>query len=737
MSETTNLKLFKHDNPSTNTNEFNVDTALNQNWDKIDNFVGTVNGKILEIQNKDTEQDEKISSMQSEIEVIQEKDNVQDTKLAELQAENERLRKDINGLPSGQATAETIYLTDSAEMRFKKFGISGNSKQETRSEKNFLKNMATTQTINGITFTVNEDGTVTANGTATANAQLYVQPGTFNLEKGTYIMSGCPSGGAPETYYLGTNIMGSIWTEIGSEITLNLTEDVSNKNVVIVIKNGITVNNLVFKPMIRLSSADSTYEPYGASPSPDYPSEVESCGDNINILENIATSQEVNGLTVEVNDDKTVTINGTATQRTDITIGYVDFKTNINYVLSGTKNGKTNKWFLSIRGYGNDIGNGLSYTPTENTTKEIFIRVYEGITLNNQIFKPKVEKGSKATPYSPYGQGCINEVICNKNLCDVTTLKVSQVEEPIKINVKEESIYNLSFIKSRIAGATISTNTIYDIRTIRCFDENNNLLSQLTGTLYNMPSGSSISIKKQIETPKNTKYVLIYLGNNNGDNNVNTLVSQIQLEEGTATPYEEHQSQTYTIPTQQPFRAIGDIRDTFIKKNNKRFEKHWIFRKIFDGTENFNLLAQNFASDVLVDSIKFIDDNTIVYKSNYFKAIPASERNNPSDNSIWFNGAKRLFIHSTQFSTLNEFKTYLQEQYNAGTPVYVDYIAKTPLDIECTPEQNEILDKIEQEAHTYKNVTHIYSTDEVSPVNSIEYIKDIETLINKATTVVE
>lgn len=36
MSETTNLKLFKHDNPATNTNMFDIEKALNENWDKID-----------------------------------------------------------------------------------------------------------------------------------------------------------------------------------------------------------------------------------------------------------------------------------------------------------------------------------------------------------------------------------------------------------------------------------------------------------------------------------------------------------------------------------------------------------------------------------------------------------------------------------------------------------------------------------------------------------------------------
>lgn len=40
MSNTTNLSLFKHDNPSTNTNTFDIERALNENWDKIDEDIG-------------------------------------------------------------------------------------------------------------------------------------------------------------------------------------------------------------------------------------------------------------------------------------------------------------------------------------------------------------------------------------------------------------------------------------------------------------------------------------------------------------------------------------------------------------------------------------------------------------------------------------------------------------------------------------------------------------------------
>ena len=40
MSETKNLKLFKHEEPlETNNNKFDIDKALNQNWDKVDEYV--------------------------------------------------------------------------------------------------------------------------------------------------------------------------------------------------------------------------------------------------------------------------------------------------------------------------------------------------------------------------------------------------------------------------------------------------------------------------------------------------------------------------------------------------------------------------------------------------------------------------------------------------------------------------------------------------------------------------
>ena len=52
MSETKNLKLFKHDDPPNNTNQFDVKKALNDNLDKIDDFVGNIKTEINTLINK-------------------------------------------------------------------------------------------------------------------------------------------------------------------------------------------------------------------------------------------------------------------------------------------------------------------------------------------------------------------------------------------------------------------------------------------------------------------------------------------------------------------------------------------------------------------------------------------------------------------------------------------------------------------------------------------------------------
>lgn len=132
---------------------------------------------------------------------------------------------------------------------------------------------------NGITWTANADGTVSASGTATANSYYYMRYRTEGAEKGqhldngTYVVSGLPDGGSSSTWSIAIS-RGTSASSIGSYKTAYKTDTftVSDGNsgylltVQLFIYSGQTVNNLVFKPMLEPGTKAHKFAPYSSSP---------------------------------------------------------------------------------------------------------------------------------------------------------------------------------------------------------------------------------------------------------------------------------------------------------------------------------------------------------------------------------------------------------------------------------------------------------------------------------------
>lgn len=125
-------------------------------------------------------------------------------------------------------------------------------------------------TINGITLTDNGDGTITANGTATANVtySVFVPTKYFTLQKGkTYTVSdlNLPTDSNSTTYYLQFKYVDSDLTFtllLGNKKYFTFTAEQEKIRFNIIIKAGVTVENLVFKPQIELGTTATDYTPY-------------------------------------------------------------------------------------------------------------------------------------------------------------------------------------------------------------------------------------------------------------------------------------------------------------------------------------------------------------------------------------------------------------------------------------------------------------------------------------------
>lgn len=746
MSETTNLKLKKHDSPSTNEEQFDIENYLNGNWDKIDENVGEVNTNISNINSKNKEQD-------TNIEQLQENTETSNNKIEKLETELKEMQEDFyqNSI-RGQASGEYIHVEDSSNCRAK-IKISGNSEQETRSGKNILENSDNNVSQYGLTATIQNDGSVKISGTSTAETTKYLtnikKVSVDLIKEGNYTISFKNSKNMNDVSirlrkYNGTDkteIKNIYLNAINKSEVLNLKSLIDTDTIEIeldVICYGNSEYNFVLYPQLELGE-ETEYEEYGVMPSPDYPSEIEVVGSNVNLFAGGDTVTN-NGVTFTKNKDDSYDIVGMATEQANC-INFVDIQN------SGIINGNIYNIHVSenlpdgvkilIEAYndttwirhvlGSSLIPNVSEANIENANKIRFtLRVEKGISVNIHNLRIKLEKDTIETAYSKYGQGSVKVTKCNKNLLDFTQLTENylwQCTETINngiIKIISNSSVGVSFARfnnSLILDTnktyTISANTSDDFAGFK-------VLYPLLGE-YSDLGEKSLTFKPKESIVRLVFYVKI---------NKSCTISNIQVEENvTATPYEPHQEQSYIIPTQQPMRSAGNIRDTFIKKDDKWYERHNIYRYAFTGNEDFKLLDNNivFGMKVLQNKSKIAlkNDNknfTCCFSNRFISDTQynATQLNNRIAFSKW---------SDTQFLYLSKIKDSVAElkSYLSENETYVDYPLETPIDIECTEEQSKILDELIN-ARTYKNVTNI--TTDSKAIIDLDYVKDLETLLN-------
>ena len=136
------------------------------------------------------------------------------------------------------------------------------------------------QTMSYVEFTVNDDGTIKANGTASADIYFYIhyrgnvlEESPCIIKNGTYVFSGCPTGASLTTFRIGlgrthNGAYNSLGEDFGTGCTITLNGDDYSADrvhlaILISIKKNAVLNNVIFKPMLRLADVtDETYEPY-------------------------------------------------------------------------------------------------------------------------------------------------------------------------------------------------------------------------------------------------------------------------------------------------------------------------------------------------------------------------------------------------------------------------------------------------------------------------------------------
>lgn len=294
MSETKNLKLFKHEEPlETNNNKFDIDKALNKNWDKVDDYAGEANSKI------------------------------------------DLITEIIDLLPKVSNEGESITLENTARAKFTKFRTKGNSSQETRSGKNKVDFINYVETIfDSSKVEKLSDSSYKfkhCDTTYTLFEGLLKAPCTLSWYARN---DGTTTTGAPTFNF-------KIFYEDGTAETLSYTTSpdfslktkVLTKNVIKIVNSYIGTSPLTIIKDVQLEEGSKVteYEQYGTMPSVEFLSEIKNEKENVRI--NIRNKNFCDLDILEKLKEKDITINSLNSFTINLENGRMGITSRINIML--------------------------------------------------------------------------------------------------------------------------------------------------------------------------------------------------------------------------------------------------------------------------------------------------------------------------------------------------------------------------------------------------------------------
>lgn len=391
----------------------------------------------------------------------------------------------------------------------------------------------TTVTRNGVTFTVNADGSVSLSGSSTGQANFYFRYKDANLKKGTaYTLSasGDYSFGGSATLYIYDSVQGQaayIPLATAKATTFTPDKDVENTYLYLVVPTDRTVSGTI-KVQLELGSTATEYKPYVV------------CGYNENLFDKSAVVIYYNAtdLTQTENGFTFKNMNTKSTSEVNVPV----FLSEGTYYISGEielSDGLMGGWALyDIESKAYIINNSSAgainhkFEITESKTYDIrFFCNYNSEPGTTATYsKIKLERGSIATRYSP-----ISVQQCGRNLYPVSSYKLLTQDNSYYSLVRIYDAAILNIFQS-LLGQTITVS--YDID-LEIFLARPEVIVRYTDSTYTSHSNKSGC---RLATGKTINYIECRARSDSADaNGLAPTISNIQFEIGTvATEYEPY-----------------------------------------------------------------------------------------------------------------------------------------------------------------------------------------------------
>ena len=484
-------------------------------------------------------------------------------------------------------------VTDSCDGPIYSVDAEGWSEQASTVGKNLLPNNGTSQTISGVTFTVNADGSVTVNGTnSTSNILLYIIGQCALTEGSAYTLSGCPTSGGTTKAFLQLAGYGD---DVGNGYSITARANALTPNAQIRVAANATVSNLTFYPMLEPGSTATEWEPYSGakpSPSPEFPQTIEVCRgrnllpDDFSFAGTGVTQSSKNGES-DYSWTATSVSGGSGSIQHATSLTYVGS----TYVLSFKAKAAS---AMTIHaefngGNGGDASVGTSWTdcriPITRNNQYNYLFIWPNTTnVAIRVKDIQLELGSTPTPYVPYGHVGLD--VQGRNLCAL-------FENNAYSGSNGTPIYASNYVRTgKIDSPGVCTVSYGKdaTATMLSWDENGSFIGKVDGS-YNVRSAT-------FTPPQNAAKIAFnfYANGLTADN-----IGFVQIERGTtATPYEPYYHTTTHIPLPSKgwAGAVGDYADALSVDSAGKWE--WTCATdevVFDGSSDENWSVYNSGSE--------------------------------------------------------------------------------------------------------------------------------------------
>lgn len=291
-------------------------------------------------------------------------------------------------------------------------------------------------------------------------------------------------------------------------------------------------------------------------------------------------------------------------------------------------------------------------------------------------------------------------------------------------------------------------------------DKSNNLIFGASGSNFDKSSkvGSTFTIAEKTEV-----YIQVY--SNAKDIVFDNLKVGLQIQKGdTFTQFEQFVLDSPSLVNSAEIKTIQESIKIIIEKSDKTQKQEYIMpvreemltddyldwdngeevhcwnKLVLNGTENdSNFSVESNGEYAVINCLnilengKKVDENKILCDKLVSKYGDTSNTEHIRNASSNYPNNIVIYIKSSRLeeSTVAAFKKYLSTN---NIIIYYKTAAETR--IAFTDEQKSVAKEI-QKATSYEDTTHIYSTDEVSPVFDVEAVIDLKKLIANTSTTAE